>query len=120
MTKSNDNGITSKSGNSEIRSFFIDTTIDIVNIMTNKAMNGRIRDGENEKIKIQQYKTIINACNVGNRILKDKQLDEYEQDIIALKNGLLGKEDASSNDEVLENIMELDKLDEEIQKLKEE
>ena len=44
MTKSNDKGITSKSGNSEIRSFFIDTTIDIVNIMTNKATNGRIRD----------------------------------------------------------------------------
>lgn len=61
MTKSKDKMVTSKSDNNEIRGFFIDTTLDIVKTMTNKAMNGRIRDGENEKIKIQQYKTIINA-----------------------------------------------------------
>ena len=51
----------------------------------------KFRNGENEKIRIQQYKTIINACNVGNMILKDKQLDKYEKDIITLRNGLLSK-----------------------------
>ena len=120
MTELKNNMVTSKSNNNEIRSFFIDTTIDVVNTMANKAMKGRIRDGENEKIRIQQYKTIINACNVGNRILKDKQLDEYEKDIITLRNGLLSDEDASSDDELSENIIELDRLNEEIQKLKEE
>ena len=50
-------------------------------------------------------------------ILKDKQLDEYEKDITTLRNGLLNKED---DDELSEDIIELDKLDEEIKKLKEE
>ena len=77
----------------------------------------KFRNGENEKIRIQQYKIIINACNVGNRILKDKQLDEYEKDITTLRDGLLSKED---DDELSGDIIELDKLDEEIKKLKEE
>ena len=117
MNESKINIITSKSNNSEIRRFFIDTTIDIVKTMTDKVLNGKVRNGENEKIRIQQYKTIINACNVSNRILKDKQLDEYEKDITTLRNGLLSK---GYDDELSEDIIELDKLDEEIKKLKEE
>ena len=38
MNESKINIITSKSNNSEIRRFFIDTTIDIVKTMTDKVM----------------------------------------------------------------------------------
>ena len=72
--------IDSNAPNHDIRSFFINTAIQTINYMGNKAYNGRIRDKESEKIKIQQLKLIVNACNVGNRILKDRQLDDYEKD----------------------------------------
>ena len=69
--------INANSPNHDIRSFFIDTAIQTINYMGNKAYNGRIRNEEHEKLKIQQLKLIVNACNVGNRILKDRQLDDY-------------------------------------------
>ena len=89
--------------------------------MSNKAYNGRIRDEEHEKIKIQQLKLIINACNVGNRVLKDRQLDDYERDIEALKSGLLLN--ARANDEVIvispSAIAEIEALDKKLDKIKE-
>jgi len=114
--------ITSESPNHEIRSFFIDTAIKSIDYMNNKVYNGRIRDKENEKIKIQQLKLIINACNVGNRVLKDRQLDEYEEDMKALKNGL--KIDYDSDEDIIElspeAIQEIEALDERLAKMKDE
>ena len=114
--------ITSESPNHEIRSFFIDTAIKSIDYMNNKVYNGRIRDKENEKIKIQQLKLIINACNVGNRVLKDRQLDEYEEDMKAIKNGL--RIDYDSDEDIIElspeAIQEIEALDERLAKMKEE
>lgn len=114
--------ITSESPNHEIRSFFIDTAIKSIDYMNNKVYNGRIRDKENEKIKIQQLKLIINACNVGNRVLKDRQLDKYEEDMKALKNGL--RIDYDNNDDIIElspeAIQEIEALDERLAKMKDE
>lgn len=114
--------ITSESPNHEIRSFFIDTAIKSIDYMNNKVYNGRIRDKENEKIKIQQLKLIINACNVGNRVLKDRQLDEYEEDMKALKNGL--RIDYDSDEDIIElspeAIQEIEALDERLAKIKDE
>ena len=113
--------IGANSPNHEIRSFFIDMAIQTINYMGNKAYNGRIRNEEHEKIKIQQLKLIINACNVGNRVLKDRQLDEYEKDIEALKNGLMLNID--NDDEIIEispeAIQEIEALDEKLARLKE-
>ena len=113
--------VNSNSPNHEIRSFFIDTAIETIQYMSNKAYHGRIRNAEFEKIKIQQLKLIINACNVGNRVLKDRQLDEYEKDIEALKNGL--NFNSENNDEIIEisaeAIQEIEALDERLEKLKE-
>ena len=90
--------------------------------MGNKAYNGRIRNEEHEKLKIQQLKLIVNACNVGNRILKDRQLDDYEKDMEALKNGLMV--DVKSDDDVIElspdALKEIEDLDERLAKLNEE
>ena len=113
--------LTSSSPNHELRSFFIDTAIQTIDYMNNKVFNGRIRDVEREKIRIQQLKLIINACNVGNRVLKDRQLDDYEKEMQELKNGLMY--DVSSG-EVIElspdNIHDLDELDEKLARMKED
>ena len=113
--------LTSGSPNHELRSFFIDTAIQTIDYMNNKVFNVRIRDVEREKIRIQQLKLIINACNVGNRVLKDRQLDDYEKEMQELKNGLMY--DVSSG-EVIElspdSIQELDDLDNKLAKMKEE
>lgn len=113
--------INANSPNHEIRSFFVDTAINTINYMQNKVHNGRIRNDEHEKIKIQQLKLIINACNVGNRVLKDRQLDEYEKDIEALKNGLMVN--VEGDDDIIEispeAIQEIEALDEKLARLKE-
>lgn len=111
--------IDANSPNHDIRSFFIDIAIQTINYMGNKAYNGRIRNEEHEKLKIQQLKVIINACNVGNRILKDRQLDDYEKDMEALKNGLMLN--VESDDDVIElspdALKEIEDLDERLAKL---
>ena len=120
--KFEETSIDSNSTNDEIRRFFIDTAIKTINYMGNKAYNGRIRNDRHERIKIEQLNLIVRTCNVGNRILKDKQLDEYEKDMNALKNGFLI--DVDSDDEVIElspqAIKEVEKLDARLLKMKEE
>lgn len=120
--KFEETSIDSNSTNDEIRKFFIDTAIKTINYMGNKAYNGRIRNDKHERIKIEQLNLIVRTCNVGNRILKDKQLDEYEKDMNALKNGFLI--DVDSDDEVIElspqAIKEVEKLDERLAKMKDE
>lgn len=110
--------INADSSNHEIRSYFITQSIKAIEYMSNKAYNGRIRDEEHEKIKIQQLKLIINACNVGNRVLKDRQLDDYEKEITALKHGLL-----IENSEVInvssEALSEIEALDVKLARIKE-
>jgi len=119
--KDNEIEINANSPNHEIRSFFVNTAIETIQYMSNKVYNGRIRDEEHEKIKIQQLKLIINACNVGNRVLKDRQLDEYERDLNALKEGILIN--AKADGEVIEvsslAIAEIEALDEKLDKIKE-
>ena len=113
--------IDANSPNHDIRSFFVNTAIQTINYMGNKAYNGRIRNEEHEKLKIQQLKLIINACNVGNRILKDRQLDEYEKNLEALKQGFNINVDSEDVIELSPDaLMEIEDLDERLSKLSEE
>lgn len=113
--------IDANSPNHEIRSFFVDTAIQTINYMGNKAYNGRIRNEEHEKLKIQQLKLIINACNVGNRILKDRQLDDYEKDLEALKQGFNIHVDSEEVIELSpEALKEIEELDEKLANLSED
>lgn len=81
--------ITSRSPSDEIRSYFIDTTIELIEYMRDREHNKYIRDKDKEKIRVNRIKAIINACNVGNRILKDRQIDAYEKELNTLKNGIM-------------------------------
>ncbi len=112
--------ISSDSPNHLIRKYFIDKAIETIEYMSKKAYQGRIRNEEHEKIKINQLKLIINGCNVGNRILKDYQLDLLQREMDALKEGLIMKE--SSDMTIVEisprAIEEIEDLDNKIAEIK--
>jgi len=112
--------ISSKSDNHEIRSYFIDTTILFIEFLKDRELNKYIRDKEKEKIRINRAKTIINACNVGNRILKDRQLDDYEKEMQELKQALMY---ADSKGDVIElspdKVQEIEDLDFRLEKMRE-
>ena len=126
MKENNDNNemevmkISSDSPNHLIRKYFIDKAIETIEYMSNKAYQGRIRNEEHEKIKINQLKLIINGCNVGNRILKDYQLDLLQKEMEVLKEGLIMKE--SSDVTIVEvspqAIEEIEDLDDKIAEIK--
>lgn len=129
MKENNDNNehnemevrkISSDSPNHLIRKYFIDKAIETIEYMSKKAYQGRIRNEEHEKIKINQLKLIINGCNVGNRILKDYQLDILQKEMEVLKEGLILKE--SSDLTVVEispkAIEEIEDLDDKIAEIK--
>ena len=88
--------------------------------MSNKVYKGRIRNEEHEKIRINQLKLVINSCNVGNRILKDYQLDLLQREMEVLKDGLIMND--SSDESVIEispqAIEEIEDLDEKIAEIK--
>lgn len=81
--------ITSRSPNYEIRSYFIDTTIELIEYLRDREHNKYISDKEKEKIRVNRVKAITNACNIGNRILKDRQIDEYGKELMTLKQALI-------------------------------
>lgn len=113
--------ITSRSPNHEIRSYFIDTTIELIEYLRDREHNKYISDKEKEKIRVNRVKAIINACNVGNRILKDRQLDDYERELIELKQGLMY--DTSSGDFIEiapDKVSEIDDLDFRLERLREQ
>ena len=112
--------ITSRSPNDEIRSYYIDTTIELIEYMRDREHNKYIRDKEKEKIRVNRVKAIINACNVGNRILKDRQLDAYERELTELKQGLTFDRE---NDDIIElspaQVNDVEDLEFKFEKLKE-
>ena len=110
----------SESPTAEIRKYFIDKAIETIEYMSNKVYKGRIRNEEHEKIRINQLKLVINSCNVGNRILKDYQLDLLQREMEVLKDGLIMND--SSDESVIEispqAIEEIEDLDEKIAEIK--
>ena len=104
--------------NDELRNLLLAKTLTAIDEMEYKIIgNGRIANPDNEKIRINYLKGIVNGCNVAARILKDKNLSELEEEIRMLKKGLLHEDDKPpvvSN----EAIEEIDKLTEKIEDMK--
>ena len=104
--------------NDELRNLLLAKTLTAIDEMEYKIIgNGRIANPDNEKIRINYLKGIVNGCNVASRILKDKNLSELEEEIRMLKKGLLHDEDRPPvvSDEA---INEIDKLTDKIDNLK--
>ena len=67
-----------------------------------KVTKGKIFNQENEKIRINQWKSLVHTCHIYNQILKDKQLDEVSKELKEIKNAMIYSdnpiEDESIND----------------------
>lgn len=99
--------ITSKCDTQTIRSYFIDSLIEMNEYLKEREYVGQIRDQKKEKVRIDRIKARSNVCNIGLRALKDRQLDEYAKELAELKRGLLLNPD---NDDVI--VLSPDKVQE--------
>ena len=111
--------ISSKNTAQEIRSYFIDSLIEMNEYLKEREYVGQIRDQQKEKIRIDRIKARSNVCNIGLRALKDRQLDEYARELAELKAGLMLNTD---NDDIIvlppEKVQEIEDLEFEFEKLK--
>lgn len=111
--------INSSLSNHELRSYYIDTTIELIEYLRDREHNKYISDKEKEKIRVNRVKAIINACNVGNRILKDRQLDDYENELIDLKQGVVFDTSGEVIELSPERMQEIEELEFKFNQLKE-
>lgn len=93
---------------------------DAINYLHHKAVNGRIRDAKNERVKIDYFRALVYAISTANSVYKDKQLDKLEKDVAMLKNMYLADSGKAIDGELSPTAKaELDEIDAEIEKLKE-
>ena len=94
---------------------------DAIQYLHHKAVNGRIRDVKNEKVRIDYFRALVYAISTANNVVKDKQLDKLEKDVALLKDMYLVNSGKSAKDNVLsdDKKAELDEIDERIERLKE-
>ena len=112
--------ISSEDDSEEIRKYFIDRMILMIEYMSAKVFSGNVRNKETETVRINQAKTVINGCNVGNRILKDFEYDKILSEVQDLKNAILYDSDGNEVIEIPpDNFDAIDDLDSKIRKLEE-
>ena len=111
--------ITSQCPTQQIRSYFIDSLIEMNEYLKEREYVGQIRDQQKEKVRIDRIKARSNVCNIGLRALKDRQLDEYEKELAELKRGLMLNTD---NDDVIvlspDKVQEIEDFEYKFEKLK--
>lgn len=104
--------VSSKCPTQTIRSYFIDSLIEMNEYLKEREYVGQIRDQQKEKVRIDRIKARSNVCNIGLRALKDRQLDEYAKELAELKRGLMLNPD---NDDVIvlspEKVQEVEELE---------
>lgn len=112
--------ISSRDDAEDIRKYFIDKAIQTIEFMSAKVFSGNVKNKETEKVRIDQMKLIINACNVGNRMLKDYEYDKLLKEVSELKNAVLYDNDGKEVIEIApEKFDAIDDLDSKIAKLEE-
>lgn len=104
----------------DIRKYFIGRMIEMIEYMSAKVFSGNVRNKDAENVRINQAKTVINACNVGNRILKDFEYDKILDEVYELKKAVLYDSDGKEVIEIPPDQFDaIDDLDSKIAKLEE-
>lgn len=65
-----------------------------------KVTKGKIFNQENEKIRINQWKSLVHTCHIYNQILKDKQIDEVKKELKEIKNAMIYNEDPIEDESI--------------------
>ena len=65
-----------------------------IDMQHHKVTKGKIFNQENEKIRINQWKSLVHTCHIYNQILKDKQIDEVRKELKEIKNAMIYTENA--------------------------
>ena len=104
----------------EIRKYFIDRMILTIEYMSAKIFSGNVRNKDAENVRINQMKAVINACNVGNRILKDYEYDKLLDEVYELKKAVIYDNDGNEVIEIAPDKFDaIDSLDSKLKKLEE-
>lgn len=56
-----------------------------IGTLVEKIENGRIRDPENEKVRLKQYRTLGYLIRTKRKVLEDKTLEELEAEVEELQ-----------------------------------
>lgn len=75
---------------------------DAIDKQHDKVTKGRIFNPENEKIKINMWKSLVHTCHTYNQILKDMQIDEIKYELQEIKNAMIYQQ--QTDDEINENL----------------
>lgn len=85
--------ISANDDSEELRKYFIDRMILTIEYMSAKIFSGNVRNKDSENVRINQMKAVINACNVGNRILKDFEYSRILKEVNELKKAIIYEDD---------------------------
>lgn len=58
---------------------------EVIKILHTKAISGRIKNPENEKVKIQYFRVLAYTCSIYNQINRDIEMDQLKEEIETLK-----------------------------------
>lgn len=75
---------------------------DAIDKQHDKVTKGRIFNPENEKIKINMWKSLVHTCHTYNQILKDMQIDEIKYELQEIRNAMIYQQ--QTDDEINENL----------------
>jgi len=72
----------------------------VIRKLDNKLENGRIVNPDNEKIRIQYYKALIYSMDIFNKILKDKQIDNLQEELESIRIALITNEHGTDKEDL--------------------
>lgn len=58
---------------------------EVIKLLHNKAVKGRVKNPDSDKIRIQWFRVLAYTCQIYNQIKKDVELDELKEEIETLK-----------------------------------
>lgn len=69
------------------RTQLLGTLSNAIDKLEYKIENGRVRNPENERVKVQYYRTLGYLVSTSAQLLHDLELEEFEERIQALEEG---------------------------------
>lgn len=57
----------------------------VIEFLHHKALEGRVKNPENDKVRIQWFKAMIYACSIYNQIKRDVEYDQLNEKVEELE-----------------------------------